>query len=470
MPGNNFSQSPVDTKSVKTKFRTINTPIPVPESLDILNKMYKYESNSMHGQMPIIWDKADDFQVYDCWGNKWIDFTSTIFVSNAGHGNKKIVEELTKTINKPLLHTYTYPNIERINYLEYLIKNTPDHIEKAFLLSSGTEANEAALKLMRLNGAKYNKNKKGIICFDGSYHGRTVGSQLMTGNQKAKEWIGHEDPNIYHLPFPYPWIKDAENCIKCKFADCVENCPADCFYEDSIKKFFDDHNIGPAENICGIVLETFQGWGAIFYPLNFVKKIRKFCDENNILLTFDEVQAGFARTGKLFGYMHYEVTPDLVTCGKGVSSGLPLSLVLGSQKVMDLSEIGSMSSTHSANPLSSISGHHCLKEIIDRDLVGRAKNLGEIFHNRLNEIKEKFPNHLKYIFGKGMIAGLVFIDENNLPLIKLCDLISEEALRRGLIVVHTGRESIKLGPPITIHEDALMEGLQVLEDCINDLI
>ena len=98
MPGNNFSQSPVDTKPVKTKFRTINTPIPVPESIDILNKMYKYESNSMHGQMPIIWDKADDFQVYDCWGNKWIDFTSTIFVSNAGHGNKKIVEEVATTI------------------------------------------------------------------------------------------------------------------------------------------------------------------------------------------------------------------------------------------------------------------------------------------------------------------------------------------------------------------------------------
>ena len=139
MPGNNFSQSPVDTKSIKTKFRTINTLIPVPESIDILNKMYKYESNSMYGQMPIIWDKADDFQVYDCWGNKWIDFTSTIFVSNAGHGNKKIVEELTKQlISHYSIHTY--PNIERINYLEYLIKNTPDHIEKAFLLSSGTEA------------------------------------------------------------------------------------------------------------------------------------------------------------------------------------------------------------------------------------------------------------------------------------------------------------------------------------------
>ena len=215
MPGNKiFSHTPVKVEMVDTTFRKIKTEIPVPESIPMLNQMYELESRSMHGQMPIIWDKAKDYQVYDCWGNMWLDFTSTIFVANSGHGNKRITDSLIEAINKPLLHTYTYANNERINYLKYLIENTPEEFEKAFLLSSGTEATEVVLKLMRLKGRKINKRKPGIICFDGSYHGRTVGAQLMTGNDKAKEWIGFEDPNIYHLPFPFPWSIESKNSEK----------------------------------------------------------------------------------------------------------------------------------------------------------------------------------------------------------------------------------------------------------------
>lgn len=159
MAGHGFSHIPQNVASVNTKYRKIKTQIPVPESIPLLERMYEIESRSMHGQMPIIWDKAEGFQVSDQWGNTWIDFSSTIFVTNAGHGNKRIIDALRKVLDKPLLHTYTYGNSERIEYIEYLIANTPKQFEKAFLLSAGTEATECALKLMRLYGQKKGKKR-----------------------------------------------------------------------------------------------------------------------------------------------------------------------------------------------------------------------------------------------------------------------------------------------------------------------
>ena len=454
MAGGSFSHIPVNIDSVNTQYRKITTAIPVPESIPLLEKMYRLESHSMHGQMPIIWDRAEDFQVFDAWGNVWIDFTSTIFVANAGHGNKRIRQALKKLLDKPLLHTYTYASKERIDYLDYLISNTPSQFEKAFLLSAGTEATETALKLMRLNGQKIGKRKGRVICFNGAYHGRTMGAQMMTGSKPAREWIGYQDPNIHHLPFPYPWEDGISDPKK--------------FFYTALNNLLEEKGLDPEKDICGIMLETFQGWGGIFYPKEFVQELVNYAHERGILITFDEMQAGFGRTGELFGYMHYDVEPDLLCCGKGSSSGLPLAIVLGSTEVMDLPDIGSMSSTHSANPLVCVAGHENLKAMLEDGLIENSKNLGVIFHVALNDIKNKYPEHIKYVFGKGLLAALVFIDTKGNPLNLLCDNISEKAMQRGLLVVHTGRESIKLAPPLSITEDALLEGINVLDECIRD--
>jgi len=408
----------------------------------------------MHGQYPMIWDRAEDFQVFDKWGNTWIDFTSTIFVANAGHSNKRIVNALKKLLEKPIMHTYTYASHERINYLDYLISHTPKQFEKAFLLSAGTEATEVALKLMRLNGQKKGKKRGGVVCFNGAYHGRTMGAQLMTGNQKAKEWIGFHDKDIHHIDFPYPWtVKNSRE-----------------FFKNSINKLIESNSLNAETDLCGFMLETFQGWGAVFYPNEFVQELMIFAKENNMLVSFDEMQAGFGRTGKLFGYEHYKVEPDILCCGKGASSGLPLAIVLGSKEVMDLPDIGSMSSTHSANPLVCVAGHENLKAMFEDGLIDNSKKLGIIFHQKLNQIKDKYPNHLKYVFGKGLVAAIIFIDKEGNALSGLCDKVAEKAFQKGLLIVHTGRESIKLAPPLSINEEAMLEGLEVLEQCIKESI
>lgn len=179
MAGTGFSHQPVEVPLVNTDYRRIVTKIPAPESVSLLERLYETESLAMHGQLPIIWDRAENFQVFDAWGNCWLDFSSTIFVTNSGHGNPRIVEALRKVLDKPLLHTYTFATSERIEYLDYLIKNTPAQFEKAFLLSAGTEATECALKLMRMHGRTVGKRRGGILCFEGNWHGRTLGAQLM---------------------------------------------------------------------------------------------------------------------------------------------------------------------------------------------------------------------------------------------------------------------------------------------------
>jgi 4-aminobutyrate aminotransferase-like enzyme len=182
------------------------------------------------------------------------------------------------------------------------------------------------------------------------------------------------------------------------------------------------------------------------------------------------MQAGFGRTGELFGYMNYDVEPDLLACGKGASSSLPLAVVLGSKEIMDLPGIGSMSSTHSANPLVCAAGLANMKALIEDGLIVNSKKLGVLFHERLDLLQKKFHNYISSIQGIGLLAAVIFTDTNNNPLSQLCDLISEKCLQTGLLVVHTGRESIKLAPPLVINEEQLLEGIQTFTTAVEESI
>lgn len=455
-----FSQIPVDVPPIATKYRMIKTAIPAPETLQILLDLDKYESRSMHGQLPVVWDRAEDFQVYDVCGNCWIDFTSTIFVANAGHANPQIISAIQKTIDHKLIHTYTFAHEMRTSFLKKLIEITPDQFEKAFLLSAGTEATECAIKLMRMRGQTIRNNKVGIISFQGATHGRTMGAEMLKGDPLKSAWIGYRDPNMYHLPFPYPWA--AKGSPDKKY--------------DWTRHFEEDMRALKAKglnfnNIAGFMIESYLGWGAIFYPTEYIKALADFAKEHDCLITFDEIQGGFGRTGKLFVYQHYDVEPDLLCLGKALSGSLPLSAVIGSQKIMDLPEVGSMSSTHSANPLCCAAGLANLEAIETGNLVEESARKGEILHHRLNAIKGKYSDRISYIFGKGLLAGIIFKHpKTGEPDELFPSRVCEKAMQKGLLLVHTGRESIKIGPPLTIPDDALEEGLDVIDESIGETI
>jgi 4-aminobutyrate aminotransferase-like enzyme len=222
-------------------------------------------------------------------------------------------------------------------------------------------------------------------------------------------------------------------------------------------------------DICGMILETFQGWASLFYPKSFMKSVEDFCRRKKILLTMDEVQAGFARTGLKFGYQHYEVHPDLICCGKGMGSGVALSGLLGKREIMDIPDVGMMSSTNSANPIACAGGLATLEEIIENNLVEESKRKGLLLHDGLNSLKEKYPERISYVFGKGMIASVLFKNpKTGEPDKNFSSHISEACMRKGLLVVHTGRESIKMGPPLTISDAALLEGIDVIDEAIKE--
>jgi 4-aminobutyrate aminotransferase-like enzyme len=437
---------------IKTKNRFIHTSIPAPGTKSLFRSLSKVESRAMHGQMPIVWDKAKNFNIFDIAGNKFIDFTSTIFVANVGHSNPRLVKYIKLALRRNLLHSYAYINKIREKYLKKLILFAGKNFQKAFLMSAGTEATEAALKLMRMYGQTQKKRKLGIICFEGNWHGRTMGAQMMSGNVKQKEWIGYHDPNIHHLPFPYPWVLQSNN--------------PEQFLINSIKRL--EKKVNLKKDICGVMIETFQGWGAVYYPKKYMKLLYKICKKNKILITFDEMQSGFARTGYKFGYEYYGIKPDLICCGKGMGGGIPISAVIGKKKIMDLPEIGNMSSTHSANPLACYAGLAVLEEIDKKNLLESTKDKEKILFRTLNQIKDKFPEKILYVQGKGLIAALIFNLNFKDDVKKNLKSIVEKCLKNGLLIVYTGRESIKIGPPLTISISALVEGINVLDQAITE--
>ena len=452
MAGYDFSRDPVVVPSVRTKHRLIQTPVPVPGSREILEKLDRYESRSMHGQLPLVWDRAEDYSIFDSAGNKWIDFTSTIFVANVGHSNPRVTAAMKEVLERPLYSCYAYGNETRARYLEKLVQFAGKPFEKAFLLSAGTEATEAALKLMRMHAQKVGKRRRGIVCIEGNWHGRTMGAQMMSSNLAQREWIGYQDQDIHHIPFPYPWA--------------LKGRSPEAFLEEGLSKLIAS-GIDISTDIAGFMLETFQGWGAVFYPREFVQAIEAVCRRHGILLAFDEMQAGFGRTGRTFGFKHYEVTPDLISCGKGMGGGTPLSGVIGRAEIMDLPDTGNMSSTHSANPLVCAAGLAVIEELDERNLVQESARKGDLLFRRLAEMQARFPDRVSHLLGKGMIAAVLFKSpETGEPDGAFTSRVAERCMQKGLLVVHTGRESIKLGPPLTMPDDALIEAVDVIEESV----
>ena len=224
------------------------------------------------------------------------------------------------------------------------------------------------------------------------------------------------------------------------------------------------------QDIAGFMLETFQGWGAVFYPKEYVQAIEAVCRSNNILLAFDEMQSGFGRTGMAFGFQHYEVTPDLICCGKGMGGGVSLSGVLGRAEIMDLPDIGNMSSTHSANPLVCAAGLAVIEELEERNLIAESSRKGELLFDALRTLQVHFPDRISGLLGKGLIAAILFrTPQSGEPDGQFASKVAELCMQKGLLVVHTGRESIKIGPPLTITDSALLEGVSVLGEAISEV-
>ncbi|HXZ44958.1 MAG TPA: aminotransferase class III-fold pyridoxal phosphate-dependent enzyme [archaeon] len=451
--GKAFDIQPRAVALVDTGFRRIVTKIPAPQSLEVLEILHRFEPVSMTGQPPIVWDKAEGCQVYDRYGNMWLDWSSGVLVTNAGHGAKEVKDAILNQVEKGLLHNYCFPSAERAALVQYLAGLCPEPLKKVFLLTTGSEATECAVKLSRTHGQRVGgKRKNGIVSFQAAFHGRTLGAQMIGGIPALKEWIVNLDPDTHQVPFP-----DGFRTEDTRF--------------EVFMGTLEEQRVRPGQ-VAGVILETYQGGSASFAPKEYIQKLARWCREHNVLLTFDEIQAGFGRTGTLFGFEHYGVVPDLICCGKGISSSLPLSAVIGRPDVMDLYGPAEMTSTHTGNPVCTASALASLRRIVEGGLVENAKAMGDVLLDGLEQIQKRHPRIIGAVQGRGLVAGLHMVKAGGKePDGDLAFLVVQKAFQKGLLMfapVGVGGATVKIAPPLPIAKDAVLDGLSALGEAIDE--
>ena len=453
--GHQFSQTPVIVPQIETKHRRIKTAIPSPDSIDILRECAAFEPLSMAQELPVVWHAAKDYQVWDRAGNCWIDFTSTIFVANVGHAHPKVCKAIHDMVDGDLLNAYYYPTAIRGRLARKMIEITPDALDKVLFLSTGSEASEVALKITMMHGRRIKPSKSVVIAFENSFHGKTMGAQTLGGKPGGKAWIGPVHPNIRHMEYPYPWVLD-------RLGQSGEQ-----FFHTSIRKL--EASGVDLNDIAGFMAEPYQGWCATFFPVDYVKAMRRWATEHRALLGFDEVQAGFGRTGKMFGFEHFDVIPDLIWCGKAISSSLPVSAVVANRTLLDVDM--SLNSTHGGNPIGMAASLASINALIEQNLVAESARKGDLVRAKLYEWREARPDYIHEIFGAGLLWGIFIRDPKTGNLdVDLVDRTIERAMQKGLMSIRTMSGTLKLGPPLTIPDDALLEGVAILRESLDECI
>lgn len=450
-----FPLTPVEVKSISTKFRRLSGMLPNEQAIKEIKKLRLAESQSMRGQPPLIWDRAEGVNVYDSYGNMWLDFSSGVLITNAGHGRKKIADAIINQASKPLLTSYCFPNQPRVQLVQKLVGLAPEGVNKAFLLSTGAESTECALKLMRTHGRKIGGDDKSIIVsFENAFHGRTVGAVQMGGMAGGKAWIKNFDPEIVHVPFP-----DGFRCEDTSF--------------ELFEKTLADLDVRP-QNVAGVISETYQGVGPNFMPKQYAKDLRDWCDKYEALLCFDEVQAGFGRCGTMWGFDLYDTVPDLFCLGKGFSSSLPISAVLGTEKVMDLYGPNEMTSTHSGNPICCAAALASIEVIEEEKLVENSARVGKVLKERLQAIQKEFADLIGFAPSQGLVGGLLMVKKGTKePNYEMAWDVVNTCFRNGLLMfapVGVGGGCVKIAPPLCITKEAVEEGCDVILQAVAELV
>lgn len=432
--------TPKSTERIETKHRRILTSIPVPESIDAIKRLRAVEPRSMTGMPPVIWHEARDYLVRDPYGNQWIDLSSGIVMANVGHAHPRILAAIREQLDSQLIFSYAYPTDLRRRLLERLVELAPGKLDKAILFSAGTEATECAISLMRKHGLQLSQKKVGILSFEHSYHGRTLGARASGGAPGLIDGLSREQLEQFQLPMP-------------------GSAESKGFDADLRRRQIDP------DRIAGVILESMPGWTTSLYPQEYIDSLMQWAARHEILVTADEVQTGMGRTGRWFAFEHYGITPHLIACGKGLSSSLPVSAVIGPSDIMDLAAPGEMSSTFGGNPVCVAAALANLDVLRDEKLVERSKTMGVKLGQMLAPIAERHKPHVRFIEGRGLFYSVHLKDpENGTPLSEICDEIAMECVRRGVMMFVTGRGFLKLVPPLTIDSEALSEAVETIKE------
>ncbi|WP_163099978.1 aspartate aminotransferase family protein [Peribacillus alkalitolerans] len=418
---------------------------------EIQDKARKHLSPVMTRVTELVIEKAKGARFWTADGDEYIDFVSGVAVNAVGHANDVMVDAI-KDQAESFIHfglNYGY-YASAANLAEKIAAITPGNLDTVFFSNSGGEAIDGAIKLARAA-----TGRPGIIAFEGSFHGRTLGATAITASSsKYRKYYEPILGEVYHAPYPYPTqLKGVKE----------DEVTSYCLHQ--LQKIF-DLRIDPSR-VAAIVIEPVMGEGGYFpAPPEFLRELKKITKQHGILLIFDEVQTGFGRTGKMFAAEHSGVCPDIMVLAKALSGGMPLGAIVASREIHEKWPVGGHGSTFGGNPISCAAALANIKVIEADGLVDRSRDIGAKIVERLRESLKGLPG-IKDIRGLGLMIGIEFHDDiasHAVPAIK------QKCLDNKLLIMNCGvqGQTIRLMLPLNINEKDLDQGLSILEKAVKD--
>ncbi|MDR3611505.1 MAG: aspartate aminotransferase family protein [Ignavibacteriaceae bacterium] len=437
----------------KTRFASIVTEIPGKKSQEIFNREQKYiapGTQTIATSSKIVTAKGEGAIIEDVDGNRFIDFFAGVGVASLGYGHPKYVKYFSEQLAK--IHVGSFTTESRAKLVELLASIAPGDLNRSQFYSGGSEAVEAALRL-----AKSYTKKSEFIGFWGGFHGKTLGVVGLLGDT-FKNGLGPLPVGIYSTPYA--------NCRHCPLNDTFPGCSFRCvdFIRQKIR--FETTN-----NIAAIVVEPIQGTnGNVVPPKGFLTELKKLTREIGAVLIVDEMITGFGRTGKMFGCQHDEMTPDIITIGKGFGGGFPMTGLMSNEEIINAKPFANpsgSSSSYGGNPIASAAAYITLRTIIDEGLVENSARVGAFMLNKLKSFQKEF-DFIGDVRGKGLMIGVELVkSKGSLEKLdkKYCQIIFRECLNRGLIVMGYNPD-IRINPPLVITEEIAEEGLEILREAL----
>jgi 4-aminobutyrate aminotransferase len=436
------------------KPKNIGTTIPGPRAEAIVARDAQVLSPSLPRAYPLVIDHARGAEVWDVDGNRYVDFATGIAVTSTGHCHPEVVQAIKEQAEKFLhicLADFHYE--VAVQLAERLDAIAPfEEQAQAFLTNSGSEAVEAAIKLARAA-----TGRQQFIAFYGAFHGRTLGALALTASKyKQKEGFFPLVPGVTHVPYPDPYRPVLNMGQHGDYGEAVV---------DYIEQVVFASKVPPGE-VAGIVAEPVLGEGGYVVPTpGFFPALRDLCDRHGILLIIDEIQSGMGRTGKWWAIQHFGVEPDIITAAKGIASGMPLGAMIARKSLM-VWEPGAHGSTFGGNPVSCAAALATLR-LIETGYMQNAEQMGAYLLDGLEEIAPRHPL-IGDVRGLGLMIGIEIVAdrETHAPARDLRDQITEQAFRRGLLLLGAGESAIRLMPPLMVDKATADEALTVFDRSI----
>ncbi len=367
-------------------------------------------------RFPISVEKGDGATIWDTNGRGYIDCMGGYGVGLIGHSNKKVIAAIEEQLRKIMVCHMSLYSDTRLQFLRKLCSIAPPDVTRVFFSNSGAESVESGIKFAR----KYSQ-KPGIVSMHGGYHGKTLGALSVTHNMKYRKSFL---PLLEHVKFvPYGMLDSLNDAI--------------------------DEKTGT------VILEPIQGeTGIIIPPGDFIKSVRKICDERNLVLIFDEIQTGLGRTGKMWAGQHWDTVPDIMCIAKGVAAGIPMGVTFVKPKIAAAMKVGEHSSTFAGNPVACAAGNAVLDVIHEENLVNKAAHTGDHFKSGLFELKRRHPI-IRDVRGLGMMLAVeIRFDVHDILL---------DGIRNGLLMLYSGRNIIRLLPPLVMEIDMVDQALSIMD-------